>query len=209
MGNRSWLHPATGVLFILLLIASFFVMGDDPPDATSEPLQDVVDYYTDNEDEIWISSILGAIAGAVLIFYGSYLFKRLRASGAEGTAIATIAGLVAFAVGVALDGTINIAITELVNGDETEAPGAVQALSALWQNDFLPFAMGLSVFLWGFGVAIVRHGALPKWMGWVLIVGALTALSPAFPVGGIIAALAILVSSIMFMREESSGGAAA
>jgi hypothetical protein len=208
MGNRSWLHPLTGLLFIVLVFASFIVMGEEPPDATEEPLQDVVDYYVDNEDSIWISSILGGLAGAMFIFYGAYLYKRLRASGADGTAIATFGGIVAFAVGVALDSTISITLTELVNGDEAEAPGAVQALSVFWQNDFLPFAMGLFVFLWGFGLAILRHGVLPKWMGWIVLVGAITAISPAFFVGLIIAALAVLVSSIMFMREERSGGSA-
>jgi len=204
MGNRNWLHPLTGVLFVVVLIAGFLVLGEEPPNATDDPIQDVVDFYVDNEDQVFISSILQAIGGVLFVFYGGYLFKRLRASGAEASAAVLLAGSAVFAVGMALDGTINIALTELANGDEAEAPGAIQALSALWSNDFLPFAMGLAIFMWGFGVAIVRHGALPKWMGWVIVVAAITAISPAFPVAGIVGALAVLVSSIMFSREESA-----
>ena len=205
MGNRSWLHPLTGVLFIVLLIASFIIMGEEPPDGTEDSIQDVLDYYVDNEDEQFISSVLAALAGVAFIFYGGYLYKRLRESGAYASAIVTLAGTVAFSIGMALDATIGIALTELANGDVEAEPGAVQALSALWNNDFLPFAMGMFVFLWGFGVAIVRHGALPSWMGWVAVVAGITAISPAFPVAGIAAALLVVVSSVMFSREQRTG----
>jgi hypothetical protein len=209
MGNRNWLHPLTGLIFIALVIASFIVMGEEPPDPTEEPLQDVVDFYVDNEDSIWIGSVLGGLAAAMLIFYAAYLNKRLRAAGADASALALFGGAVALAVGLALDQTINIALVELTTGDEAEAPGAVQALAVFWQNDFLPLAVGMFVFLWGFGLAVLRHGGLPKWMGWILVIGGITAISPAFFVGGIIALLSILVSSIMFIREERAGSAPA
>jgi len=70
--------------------------------------------------------------------------------------------------------------------------------------DFLPFSMGMLVFLMGFGVAIVRHGALPRWMGWGAIVISLTAITPAFFVAGIGGAILIVVSSVMLaMRARS------
>jgi hypothetical protein len=205
MDSRSWLHPLTGVIFILLVIVGFVVLGEEPPDATEDSIESVVDFYVDNEDEQFIGGALEALAGAMLIFFGGYLFKRLRASGAEASAVVTLAGTVALAIGLALDGTITIALTELANGDTAAEPGAVQALSALWNNDFLPLALGMFVFLWGFGTAIVRHGALPAWMGWVAVIAGITAISPAFPVAAIVAVLLVLVSSIMFSREERAG----
>jgi len=204
MDNRSWLQPLTGVLFIVVLIAGFAI-GGEPPDATEDSVQEVIDFYVDNENEVFIGGILQAIGGALLIFFGGYLYKRLRAAGAEASAGVAFAGLIALAVAIALDGTISIALTELANGDEEPSEGAVQALNVLWNNDFLPLAMGISVFLWGAGVAIVRHGGLPTWMGWVVIVAAITAISPAFPVAAIVAALLVLVSSIVFSMQERSG----
>jgi hypothetical protein len=206
MDNRSWLQPLTGVLFIVVLIVGF-ALGGEPPDASEDPIQEVVDFYVDNENSVFIGGILQAVGGALLIFFGGYLYKRLRAAGAEGSAAVAFAGLIALAVGIALDGTISITLTELVNGDEEPSEGAVQALSVLWNNDFLPLALGMIVFLWGTGVAIVRHGGLPTWMGWVAIVAGITAISPAFFVAGIVAALLVLVSSIMFSMQERSGGA--
>ena len=206
MDNRSWLQPLTGVLFIVVLIASFAI-GGEPPDASEDSIQEVIDFYSDNEDSVFIGGAMQAIAGALLIFFGGYLYKRLRAAGAEGSAAVVFAGLIALAVGIALDGTISITLTELVNGDEEASEGAVQALNVLWNNDFLPLALGMIVFLWGTGVAIVRHGGLPTWMGWVAIVAGITAISPAFPVAAIVAALLVLVSSIMFSMQERAGEA--
>ncbi len=200
MNNRSWLAPLTGILFIVFLIVGFALAGE-PPDPTDDSAQEIVDFYVDNDSKVIAGAIAQAIAGAMFIFFGGYLFRTLRASGAEATAIVAFAGTVVFALGIAIDGTINFALAETAEDLE---PGAVQALSALWNNDFLPFSMGMLVFLMGFGVSIVRHGALPKWMGWGAIVVSLTAISPAFFVAGIGGAILIAVTSVMLaMRGRS------
>lgn len=192
--------PLTGILFIVFLIVGFALAGE-PPDPTKDSAQEIVAFYVENDSRVIAGAIAQAIAGAMFIFFGGYLFRTLRASGAEATAIVAFAGTVVFALGIAIDGTINFALAETAEDLE---PGAVQALSALWNNDFLPFAMGMLVFLMGFGVSIVRHGALPKWMGWVAIVVSLTAISPAFFVAGIVGAILILVTSVMLaMRSRS------
>ena len=200
MDNGSWLAPLTGILFIVFLIVGFALAGE-PPDPTKDSAQEIVAFYVENDSRVLAGAIAQAIAGAMFIFFGGYLFRTLRASGAEATAIVAVAGTVVFAIGIAIDGTISFALAETAEDLE---PGAVQALSGLWHNDFLPFAMGMLVFLMGFGVSIVRHGALPKWMGWVAIVVSLTAISPAFFVAGIVGAILIAVTSVLLaMRGRS------
>jgi hypothetical protein len=202
MNEKSWLYPLTGTLFVAVLMASYVVVGFEyPPVATSDSIQDVVAYY-DNAGEQYFGSILQGVSAGILVFFGGYLFKRLRASGAEASAIVTFAGTFAVALAGAIDGTIAIALTALVNGDTEADPGAVQALSTLFGNDYVPLALGMFLFLWGFGAAIVRHGALPRWMGWVAIVAGVTTITPAFFVAAPIALLLILASSIVFAREE-------
>jgi hypothetical protein len=204
MDSKTWLAPLTGILFIIVLIVGFAVSGE-PPDPADDSAQEIVDFYVDNKSSVMAGSIMQTVAGALFIFFGGYLFRTLRAAGAEASAIVTLAGAVVFALGVALDGTINFALAE--TADDIE-PDAVQALSALWTNDFLPFSMGLLVFLMGFGVSIVRHGVLPKWIGWVAIVVSLTAISPAFFVAGIGAAVLIVASSVVFARRDRPSQAA-
>jgi hypothetical protein len=85
------------------------------------------------------------------------------------------------------------------------AASGVQALSALYSNDFLPFAMGLQVFLLATGISVVRHGALPKWIGWVAIVLAVIAVTPigfvAFIATGILVAI---ISVMLTMRARAA-----
>lgn len=204
MEGKGWLAPLTGILFVVVLIVAFG-LGGEPPDPTDDSVQEIVDFYDDNKSSVMFGSAMQGIAGALFIFFGGYLFRTLRAAGAEASAIVTLAGTVAFALGLAFDGTINFALAE--TADDIE-PDAVQALAALWHNDFLPIAMGLLVFLMGFGVSIVRHGVLPKWIGWLAIVGSLTAVSPAFFVAGIGAAVLIVGSSVVFARRERASQAA-
>ena len=129
-----------------------FSLSGEPPNPTDESARVIIGFYVDKKNTVMVSSVLQAFAGAVFIFFGGYLFKTLRA-GAESTAIVTLAGTVAFALGMALDGTIKMALAD--TADDLEL-SAVQALSALWHSRLLPFSMGLFVFLVGFGVAIVR-----------------------------------------------------
>ena len=75
-----------------------------------------------------------------------------------------LAGATILALAAAIDATINIALAEAVDNVEGLEPSAVQALSILWTNDFLPFALGAQVFLLAAGISVVRHGALPP--GW-------------------------------------------
>ena len=46
----------------------------------------------------------------------------------------------------------------------------MQALQALWDNDWPPLILGASVFMIASGLSIALYGALPKWFGWIGIV---------------------------------------
>ncbi len=65
---------------------------------------------------------------------------------------------------LALDATITFALADTI--DKLQ-PAAVQALNALFNYDFLVFALGAQLFLLALGISLVRHGALPKWVGWI------------------------------------------
>jgi hypothetical protein len=203
VNDKIWLAPLTGIVFVILLVVGFG-LGGEPPNPSDDSAQEIVDFYADNESDVIIGAILQAIAGAFFIFFAGYLYRTLRAAGAEASAIICFAGAVTFAIGMAIDGMISFTLADKV--DDLE-PAAVQALSALWDTDFLPFAMGMLVFLMGFGVSIVRHRVLPTWVGWIAIVLSLTAISPAFFVAGIGAAVLIVVTSVVLARRERATGA--
>jgi hypothetical protein len=81
--------------------------------------------------------------------------------------------------------------------DDIPAP-EIQTIQAIWDNDFLPFLLGVLVFNWSVGLAVLRSGALPKWLGWWGIVfGVVTLAGPIGFFGAPGAALWILIASVM------------
>jgi hypothetical protein len=190
--SREWLVPLTGILFAVLLIVSFIVQGE-PKDADN-PANEIRQWYIDNKDAAEISAFIGAVAAGVLIFYGGYLRKVFDGAGPM-LAILPLIGLTVVAVGGAIDGLILVATAERA---EDLPPESVRTLQTLFDNDWLPLALGTLVFNWAVGFAVLRSGALPKWMGWAGIVfGVLSLAGPIGFAGALGAALWIIVSSIM------------
>jgi hypothetical protein len=111
---------------------------------------------------------------------------------------------VVVAVGFAIDITITIALVEAADDIE---PAAVQALQALWDNDFVPLALGSLMFLWGTGLAVIRTGVMPKWLGWVMLAFGVVGLTPIGFVAAAGAAILVLVLSIVLSVRARSAPA--
>lgn len=206
MAHRiAWLVPLTGLVFLALAIVAFAI-GGDVPDPTEESAEEIAAFYADNEGTQITSAVLATVAGTLLAFFGGYLRMVLRAAeGANGVLSAmALAGAIILAIGLAIDGTITFTLVEAADDID---PAAVQALSALYNNDFLPLALGAQVFLFATGISIARHGALPKWLGWVAIVLAVVAVTPIGFVSFIGAGVLVAVFSVVLsLRARKTGG---
>jgi Domain of unknown function (DUF4386) len=203
--NREWLVPLTGVGFIVLGIVSFIVGGE--PKSADDPLREIVSYYVDNKDSVQAGAFIGVAAIVLLVFFGAYLRRFLRAGAGEGEmlSIVSFVGIAIVAVGFAIDATILIALSEAADDID---PVAVQSLQALWDNDFVPLALGVLLFLWGTGLSVIRSGVLPKWLGWVMVVFGVVGVTPLGFVSAIGAAILVLVLSIL-LSVRARGAAAA
>ncbi|HKH15074.1 MAG TPA: hypothetical protein VKA47_10515 [Solirubrobacterales bacterium] len=199
--SREWLVPLTGMGFVLLGIVSFIVGGE--PKSADEPVGEIVDYYVDNKDSIQVAAFIGVAAILLLVFFGAYLRRVLRAAAPEGEILSLVSflGLVVVAVGFAIDTTILIALSEAADDID---PVAAQSLQALWDNDFVPLVLGVLMFLWATGLAVIRTGALPKWLGWVMVVLGVLGLTPIGFVAAIGAAILVLVLSILLSVRARS-----
>ena len=206
-GSKGWLVPLTGAAFIVLAIISFIV-GGEPKDA-SHPATEIADWYIDNKDSVQVGAFIGVAATVLLVFFGAYLRDVLRAAagGADMLSLVSFIGVVVVAVGFAIDTTILIALAE--RADDID-PVAVQSLQALWDNDFVPIALGALLFLWATGISVLRSGALPKWIGWIMILFGVIGLTPLGFVSFIGTAVLILVISILLtVRARSAATATA
>ena len=206
--HKDWWAPLTGVAFVVVLIVSFIV-GGEPPDV-DEPVGEIIDFYREDDDMIMVGAALEGMAVVLLVFFGGILRKALSSAEPEGdrSVLPTVAfaGTVILATGAAIDGTINFALAETV---EDIDPAAVQALLALWENDFLPMAVGLALLLLASGLSIVRTGALPKWLGWIALLLGITAITPAGFVAFMGGAIWLLIVSVLMTMRRRAGGAAA
>jgi len=202
MKTDHWWVPLTGAAFVVVAIASFAV-GGEPPDA-GHSAQEIANFYSDNESSLLIGGLMTGIAGTLLIFFAGYLRRELHRAEGEGGVLSLIAfaGAVVLAVGAAFDATIVFAMAD---ASDKLQPAQLQTLQAVWDNDFIPIAMGTQVFLLAAGLSIVRHGALASWMGWAAIVLGVSALTPvgfiAFLGGGI---WVLVASSMLAMRARGA-----
>jgi len=200
--DRAWVPLVTGLGFVVLLIVAMLVTGQ-PKSADDGPAE-VAKWYSDNKDAAEIGSFIGVVAGGFLIFFGAYLRKVFEPGAGTMLSILPLIGLAIVATGAAIDGMLMFAAAEAVND---VPPPEIQTIQAIWDNDFLPFLLGVLVFNWSVGFAVLRSGALPKWMGWAAIVfGVIGLAGPVGFVGAIGAALWIIVASIMLSMR--AGGPA-
>jgi hypothetical protein len=142
------------------------------------------------------------LAMVALVSFASYLKSVLERGDGENGLLSRVAfiGVVVFAVGGTIDGTILVAISEAV---EEIDPTQVQTLQALWDNDWVPMQFGISLLTLASGLSIVLHKSLPVWLGWLALVIGVAGLVPvigwvAFPGTG----LWILIVSVMLLISE-------
>ena len=200
--DRSYVRwlPLTGILFIALAITGFIV-GGEPPDAAGNSADEIVQFYTDNQDRVMASIIILSVATVLFVFFASHLRSVLDRGDGEDGMFSRIAfvGAVVFAVGAAVDGTLLIAISEAAGEIE---PAQIETLQAFWDNDFLPLAMGIVLFTLGSGISIVLHKSLPVWLGWIAIVLGIVGMTPIGWVAFMGTGVWILIVSVMLLMSQ-------
>ena len=195
------IRPFTGVAFFLVGVAAFIVGGQ--PKAADKPAREVVDYYLNHQTRVEVSAVLGIIASALLVFFAAYLRKVLREAAGDGETLSLVAfiGLGFVALGFAIDGTIAFALADRAD-DVT--PAAVQAMQSLYDDDFLPIVLGVALFLLATGSSTLRSRALPRWLGWLMLVLGVIAFTPVGFASAIFAALLVLGLGVAWtMRARS------
>lgn len=195
------LAPLTGAAFFIMVVVALIIEGSPP--AADKATEDVVSWWTENDSRSITAALFGALASALLVWFGGSVRATLqRAEGEPGRVAAIAFG------GFLIAGVGNASLFGFVSAAAQTAgdvPAEVtQTLSVLSELFFIPFAMGLLVALLATSVVILRHGGpLPRWLGFVAILIAIVFLTPADLGAAIAAAVWILcVSVLLFLREE-------
>lgn len=207
MNKVERLTPLAGVGLLVFLVAGF-ALGGDSPDTTKKSAAAIAKHYADQGSAPIVGFALIAIGLLLYLIFASHIRQLLANAGEEGVLPrVAFAGVVIVGAGFSFDSTLILAMHE---GAGKVSPTDIQALSLLYDNDFIPMATGTMIFLVGIGVPILRSGALPKWTGAVAILLAIISFTPIGFVGFIgSGVLAAVLGVLMFVRAGRAVPAAA
>ena len=202
--NAKAIGPLTGILFVVLAVAAFLVGGETP--GTDDSTREIVDFYLDNDDaQVW-AAVLLALGCVALVFFVGSLRRALRsAPGDEGglSAVAFVGGVV-MAIGASIFSGISFTLGDAAD----ELPqAAILTLNALNSDMFFTVAVGTAVFNLALGLAVVRHGGLPRPLGWLALVIGVFAVTPLGFFAFLATAIVIVWASVVLaMKADAAAG---
>lgn len=159
----------------LLLFGVLIATGaDNEPDASAESLFDAQKL---SETAIHVTSYLGMVTCAVLVFFGAALRPHLRGRSRPWTADVAMLGFVVMALTLASWG---VSASAMWQAAELEDPTIIRAMNLIDTSNFLPAMLAMMCAMVGAGLTALRCGSLPKWLAVASVVlGGLAPLGPA------------------------------
>jgi hypothetical protein len=175
MTNDTWIRygAATGVGAVVLYVIGALIMPRPP--AFDAPTSEVVAYFADDQTRIQLALAFYAAAALLFLWFVGTLTGVTRV--AEGGAGRL--SRIAFGAAVASVTLFVVAMTTVAAATARADEGILsdEVIHALSDASALSFAAGAFVFAGLFaalGLAIVRSGALPGWLGGLAGVTAVT-----------------------------------
>ena len=205
--ESTWerLAPLTGLVFVAIVVVVFATGGSTPGD--HDTAQQVQAFYGQHHDKHMTLAFIMAISIPFLLFFISILRYELRRAGGSGQlANAAFAGGVLAAAGFGILAFVHLALADAGGSDKTI--GTTQALNVLDNNDFLPMAAGMGVLVLAAGLSTIRHGGLPKWLGWAGVVIGAASFTPAGFFAFLLSGIWVVIVSILLTLGRRSAAPA-
>jgi thiosulfate reductase cytochrome b subunit len=203
---RRWERyaPLTGVAAVILwIVGTFLLEKDDRPDGKDTAA--FVAWVEENDTAI--------LAGAIVFGFGVVFFLWMLGS-LRSTLVAAEGGTgrlatIAFAGGVAV--SVSLMFTYLPHAQaafdhENTSDTAIEALVRVGDAFFGGAVLFSIPLLAATGLAILRHGALPRWLAWFSLALALVMALPTLGFFGVVVGLplwTLLVSVFLFRQRPT------
>jgi hypothetical protein len=198
--------PLTGVAWAILAVVAVLAGGGETPEGNASAAK-VVSYYSSHSSEIKTSAVFFVLAFLFFLLFCSTLRAYLRRGGAnEPLATLLLAGGVIITVTAGILGGVELGLAKNIHH---LGPEAAQAVSLVSDEGFLPVLIGGFLFSISAGLAILRGGGLPRWLGWVAIVMAIVFVIPPVVIAGLILLIlwSLVVGVLMFKRWDADAPA--
>jgi hypothetical protein len=199
------LAPLSGVGFLVLWIAGFFLAVTDSPDFAAKPAENL-EYYVDNKGSIIAGVIVSILALVFLLwFLGCIRAALVRAEGGDARVAATgfAGGIIGVGLTMASMGAFVMPALRLEEQDKLSVDAATTFMDL--GNILYGFAAPLGFGVLFFAVALLgfRAGAVPKW--WAVITGliGLVMIVPFISWSvGFVLPIWVIVMVVLLMRAE-------
>ena len=206
--------PLSGIAFLVFVIAGGAYGGEPPSEQGLKSPEELAAAYVSQGDKLSVAVFVMAVGLVFLVYFGSVLKTALDSGSAETGCLSRVAfaGVIVFVAGAATDFTLVISMVEAAK-DKVD-PVAIQALSAYFENDFVPFAVGIILLTSASAISILKFGGAPKWLGWLAALITVVGLIPkigffAFPAAGVWILLASITLAIQANKADAAGSTSA
>lgn len=190
--------------FVLALVGELAVPGQPEFMAKSSTVQT---FYADHQNAILAGFTLFLLSAIALVVFAAVLRTAIRAQGRGG---GTLAGVVFGGTVCAAALMFASAAIGMAGAIHVQEKGAIAAweASAFWDIDQILYGlaapMALAVAVFGCGLASLRHGLLPKWLGALSIaIGVALAVPPINHVVIVVFAFWALVASLLLATRDA------
>jgi MFS family permease len=197
--------PLSGIAFVLLAVIGIAVSGSTPaPDA---PAEEVVSFYSDEENRARIGIWFFAFAMPFLPLFASSLAGLQRPEGQDSRVVWRRLLLVGAAI---MSATLGVAIsTQLALADSTEpqiAPEVMQALNVIVGYVVYALLPATGTMMLGAAGWLLGRERVQGWLGWAALVLGIGLFVPFIGVLALLLSLVrIIVASITLFRARAAG----
>jgi len=204
---NSKLAPLSGVAFLALVIGGAVYGGEPPSQQGLKSAKELAAGYAAQGDKLSVAIFVMGVGLVFLVYFGSVLKTALDTGTSETGCLSRVAfaGVIVFVAGAATDLTLGVSMVAAAR--EKVDPVAIQALSAYFSNDWVPFAIGVLTLMSASAISILKFGGLPKWLGWLAALITVVGLIPpigffAMPATGVWILLASITLALQASKAE-------
>lgn len=194
-GDDRWMFLA-GLAFLLLSALGALLQGGPPGEQDSA--DEVVSHFADKETRILAGAFALNVAAAALLVFVSRLRAAIDDRARAARSLLLVGGTV-YATAILIGSSVSLSLVVASNAAFKESAQALNVLnSSLW----VPLVIGLATMLIGAGLAVLRTGILPRWLGQVAaVVGVVSLLGPGGFLGAVVAPFWVGAAGVMlFLR---------
>ena len=185
MDDRRYekLAAATGIVFVVLLIAGVFAVPKSPP-KIDDPITKIGRFYVAHHNGLLWGAFIGGLASLFGLWFLGTVVAYLRRNGAPRLATIAFGGAIAATAAAGVAGIVGVTLAYLVGQNINAADARILfdmgtlLITGIW----IPVA----VFMAATSMAIMRTRSLPAWI---------------WQTGAVIAVLEVLASASLFAHS--------